>query len=295
MSKRDIENSLERLMEEISKKNFESKEDLNYFLKQMQGKKLDDLPKRKDNEGRSKDFVNQAYNQPVSRAKKLIKKALELDPNNVEAYNFLANTERDIDKAIYHYKKAIKAAEETLGKEYFKENKGYFWGLIETRPYMRAKSGLAGCYNIEGKIDKAIKIYRELLELNPNDNQGVRYMLSTLLLSKDDLSEFEKFIKSSEEEDNAVWNFNKALYSFKKYGHNAKSEKFLRDAHSKNKHVIDYMLNKKELPNTPPQYIGIGDENEAIAYVFDTWRVWEKTESALEWLVMFKLKRRKIN
>jgi len=72
------------------------------------------------------------------------------------------NTEKDLDKAMLMFEKAIKAGEKTLGKKFFKEKKGYFWGMIETRPYMRAKAGLADCLYAKKEVDKAIEIYEEI-------------------------------------------------------------------------------------------------------------------------------------
>ena len=71
------------------------------------------------------------------------------------------------------------------------------------------------------------------------------------------------FIKNNEEEDCAVWNYNNALYSFKKSGKTTKIDKILLIAYKSNEFVIDYMLWMKKMPNEQPQYIGRGDENEA--------------------------------
>ena len=295
MSRMNTEKDLARLMEEISKQDFESVEEINDFLKSMQGQSLKDLPERTDKKGRSQDLVYEAYEQPVSKAKKLIKQALELDPNNADAYNYLASIEKDIDKAIKMFEKAIKAGEKKLGKKFFKEENGYFWGMIETRPYMRAKAGLADCLYAKKEIDKAIEIYEEMLELNPNDNQGIRYLLSTLLLTKKDLTRYKSFIEKTEDEDCAVWNYNNALFHFKKSGRTTKSEKVLLKAFNSNGFVIDYMLGNKKMPNEQPQYIGRGDENEAVSYVNGAWPIWENTEEALDWLYEFKQKRLKMN
>jgi tetratricopeptide (TPR) repeat protein len=294
-SKMNTEKDLAKLMEEIKKQDFQSTDDLKNFLDNLMGQSLDDLPERTDNKGRSQDLVFEAYEQTVTKGKTLVKQALKLDPDNADAYNYLASKEKDIDKAITLYEKAIKAGEKTLGKHFFKENKGHFWGIMETRPYMRAKAGLADCFYTKKEIDKAIEICEELLELNPNDNQGIRYLLSAFLLGKDDLTKFETFIKNSEDEDSAVWNFNNALYHFKKSGRTKKAEKVLLSATRRNGFVIDYMLGIKEMPDEQPQYVGIGDENEAIAYVSGSWAIWDKTEDAFEWLYDFKQKRLKMN
>ena len=293
-SKMDIENQLARLMEEIDKQGFENVDQINEFMKNMQGKSLDDLPMRTDKKGRSQDLVSEAHSLPTSKGKKLVKQALELDPNNVDAYNYLADLERDVDKALKLYKKAVEAAERSLGGEFFKENKGHFWGLIETRPYMRAKAGLAACYYAKEKADKAIEIYEELLELNPNDNQGVRYVLSTLLLGENNLSKYEVFVKTFDE-DNAAWNFNNALYHFKKSGQSPKSDKALLKAYNSNKFVLDYLTGSKEMPHELPQYIGRGDESEAINYVANAWEIWMKTYGALRWINNFRSKHKRVN
>ena len=289
------EKELSKLMEEIKKQGFETTDEVHNFLKNMQGQSLNDFPERTDEKGRSQDLVFEAYEQPVTKGKKLVKQALELDPNNADAYNYLASIEKDIERAIKMFEKAIKAGEKTLGKKFFKEERGYFWGMIETRPYMRAKAGLADCLYAKKEVDKAIEIYEEMLELNPNDNQGIRYLLSTLLLSQNDLSKFKLFIENSEEEDCAVWNYNNALYLFKKSGQTAKSDKELLKAYKSNGYVIDYMLGIKEMPVELPQYIGRGDENEAISYVNDAWTIWDKSGDALDWLYKFKQKRLTMN
>ncbi len=291
----NTERDLLKLMEEIKKQGFETTDEINDFLKNIQGQSLDDLPARTDKKGRSQDLVFEAYEQSITKGKKLVNQALELDPNNADAYNYLASIEKNIEGAIKMFEKAIKAGEKTLGKKFFKEEKGYFWGMIETRPYMRAKAGLADCLYAKKEVDKAIEIYEEMLELNPNDNQGIRYLLSTLLLSQNDLTKFKLFIENSEEEDCAVWNYNNALYLFKKSGQTEKSDEELLKAYKSNGYVIDYMLGIKEMPAELPQYIGRGDENEAISYVNGAWPIWDKSGNALDWLYKFKQKRLTMN
>ena len=160
---------------------------------------------------------------------------------------------------------------------------------------MRAKAGLADCLFAKNRLNAAIDIYKEMLELNPSDNQGVRYLLSTLLLGKKDLSDYESFIKKHPDEDCALWQYNNALYHFKKRGKSTKREKELLKYYKFNPHVVDYMLGMKEIPNEPPHFIGRGDENEAVAYIFDAIHTWGKTDGALSWMFEFVRERRKMN
>lgn len=213
-----------------------------------------------------------------------------MDPNNADAYNYLATTEIDIDKSIEQYKKAIELGEKVLGKKFIDEERGRFGEMIETQPYMRAKTGLADCLYAKNEVDKAIEIYEELLELDADDNQGIRYYLSTLLLGIEDLTKFERFIDENQVEDCAVWNYNNALYSFKKLGQTTKNEKILLQAYKSNEFVIDYMLGNKEMPEDLPEYIEQGDENEAIAYANGARLIWNMTNGAFDWIKNFKQK-----
>ena len=294
-SRLDTENALAKLMQEIDKHDFENIDQVNEFMKSMQGKSLDDLPESTNDKGRSQELVIQAHDVTPAKGKQLIKQALELDPDNADAYNYLASLETDVDKALAVYRQAVEAGERSLGEKFMKKNKGHFWGLIETRPYMRAKAGVADCLYAKNRMNAAVEVYREMIELNPNDNQGVRYLLSTILLGKIDLSDYESFIKKYEGEDSAVWLYNNALYHFKKMGKSAKSDTELMKAYKFNAYVMDFMLGLKELPQEMPQFIGRGDENEAAAYIVDAIHTWGKTEGALDWMFEFLMERKKVN
>lgn len=83
-------------MDEINKHGFENVDDISDLLKSFQGQSLDDLPKRTDKKGRSRDLVFEAHEQPVKKGKELVKQALELDPNNADAYNYLASIRQNL-------------------------------------------------------------------------------------------------------------------------------------------------------------------------------------------------------
>lgn len=70
----------------------------------------------------------------------LAHQALATSPNCADAYVLLAEEEADsLARAAKYYRQGLEAGERALGAEYFTENKGNFWGLLETRPYMRAR------------------------------------------------------------------------------------------------------------------------------------------------------------
>ena len=66
-----------------------------------------------------------------------------------------------------------------------------------------------------GGRDRAVNQLQYLLELNPNDNQGVRYVLMSRLLELDRLDEAQELFDFYDEEFSADWLFSKLLLSIK--------------------------------------------------------------------------------
>jgi len=104
----------------------------------------------------------------------------------VDALHMLAEIESKWQRDfVIGVKKAIEAGRRDLGEEYSRENKGHFWAMIETRPFMRAMGALAeSLADNEYHLDEAIAVHEEMLDLNPSDNQGIRYGLLGCYLAK---------------------------------------------------------------------------------------------------------------
>lgn len=73
-----------------------------------------------------------------------------------------------------------KAAEPLEEKGCFEREKGMFWGVIETRPYMRVRREYLASLIECGMMQLAIEECQQLLELCEGDNLGVRYTLMHL-------------------------------------------------------------------------------------------------------------------
>ncbi len=66
-----------------------------------------------------------------------------ISPLCADAYNLLADEAATPAEARDLYLRGLEAGELALGPEDFEEYGGQFWGFLETRPYMRARHGLA--------------------------------------------------------------------------------------------------------------------------------------------------------
>lgn len=152
----------------------------------------------------AQELAFDAWEEPA-RLKRIVlaKKALRISPYCTDAYNILAKETEDIAECVNLYTQGVEVGQKAFGKKFFKENEGYFWGLTETRPYMRAMEGLADCLREQSERQKAIEICHEMLRLNPNDNQGIRYLLINWLIAESAFEVAEKII--SDYPENSVF------------------------------------------------------------------------------------------
>ena len=86
----------------------------------------------------------------------LAKRALDISELCADAHVLLAEeAAKTLVEARRHYEAAA-AGERALGPRAFERDAGHFWGLLETRPYMRARAGLAKCLWAAGERAAAI-------------------------------------------------------------------------------------------------------------------------------------------
>jgi tetratricopeptide (TPR) repeat protein len=215
----------------------------------------------------------------------LARKALQQSPDCADAYVLLAEEEaRSLGAALKYYEEGVAAGERALGKRAFKEDVGHFWGLLETRPYMRARQGLANTLWQMGRKEEAQAHFRELLRLNPNDNQGVRYSLLNLLLEMNEDDKARALIKQYDEDGMAEWMYTKALLAFRKGGAGRQANAALAAALEGNPYVPKYLTGKKRIPAHLPDYMGFGDESEAAHYASGYLHHWRRTPGVIDWL-----------
>ncbi|HLE28045.1 MAG TPA: hypothetical protein VI793_08005 [Anaerolineales bacterium] len=235
---------------------------------------------------KAQEMMYRAFDEanPAKRIS-LAHKALATSPNCADAYVLLAEEEADtVARALGYYQKAVEAGERALGPDYFQHEAGYFWGILETRPYMRARFGLASSLWRLGRRDEAAAHFRDMLRLNEGDNQGVRYLLAGLLLEMDRDAELLKLLKQYKDDWSSVWTYTWALVEFRQSGPGKKADSRLKQALKQNAHVPAYLTGQKRIPNRMPDYIGVGDEREAAAYAGDHLNHWRRTAGAVAWL-----------
>lgn len=195
----------ERMLKELNKflqeANPKDEADLNALMKQFN--QMDHS--RKPGDLDSYDLLEQAqYADTREERIRLAKKAMKMDPDNIEAEFMVRSGEaKDMDSLLSIYPELIEKSFKILSKQGItrRKDKGEFYSLIETRPLMRIYLAYIQSLLNVGRFGKAMHICEEVLKLNENDNMGVRYILMSLYAFFEDTKKAEALAERFEQED----------------------------------------------------------------------------------------------
>ena len=221
----------------------------------------------------------------TGQAVSIAKKALKISPLCADAYGVLARAASNApDKRIDLYERAVRAAEYSLGPDFTEEYAPHFWGFLETRPYMRARQGLAHALWEEGRVPEAIEHAQHMIELNPNDNQGIRYLLAGWLAEVADSAGLCALLEAYPDDESPFFTYAAALDAYRSKGKGAAARKAAKKAIESNAHVPG-MLAGRTKPPKDMGYYSPGKPSEA-AYVVDGLHfAWHSSPGAVDWLL----------
>jgi uncharacterized protein YecA (UPF0149 family)/transcriptional regulator with XRE-family HTH domain len=279
-----MERHLREMERELEGKDFKDAEEINQYLNEenlQPGKVSAPLT----DQDKAQELLFDAYETHGKKRRKLVEKALKLDPNNPDAYNILAEEAETFEGAQAMYYQGMIRGEKAFGEVFFRENNGHFWGIASTRSYMRSKFSYAQLLHQDSKLEDAIKHYKELLELNEMDNQGVRFSLFEVYVETNRIAKAKQLLERYPEEaisTNSL--YNKLLLELLEHGPTSNAKNLLNEAMNQNKHVPDYLLSENPMPKESPAFFQLGDKSEAIIYVEQFGQLWSKKDKLLSWL-----------
>jgi len=179
---RETEKVLRELHKVMEEQEFNNEADLNEFLSQFMQEHNANLGKKKDMD--AYDYLEMAEGAlDAKEAIKYAKKALKADPYCLDAEMIIATAKAgNMEELKKNIEKVICKGEEQLAKKNIskEEDAGHFYGIFETRPYMRVRKEYLDLLIAQGRYRHAIREAEELIRLNENDNLGVRYRLMAL-------------------------------------------------------------------------------------------------------------------
>lgn len=215
------------------------------------------------------ELLEEAENaKTMKEAKRLAKKAFETSDACFDAKLFLADIEENSLKSNKILDEGLEFEKKRLEKEgYFdKEKIGRFYGIFETRPYIRGLYTKASNLCNDGKYKRAIEVCKEILKLNENDNTGSRYLLMALYAIIED----EKFmldLYKKYKENNLEMLFPMFVLYYKKED-DVKARKYLDMINKGNKHFIKFFKGNMKLEeDIMPGYYSRGNASEVFMYM----------------------------
>lgn len=232
-------------------------------------------------------FENATFAKTPAEARNLLEQALELDPNNIGIMEELLEVLGLIPEAeIKVLRKMILLAETLLGKKVIKQAKGELWYVGEARPYMRLRDRYAHKLLECGQLMDACREWHALIELNRNDNLGVRYHMLCGLLAMGMLKQVKAMYKLFDEADlHTVFAWGKVLMHLIE-DDEARAVEALDRARKQNPYTEKFIVGKGKYPKRPLDSYMPGDISEAQMYAIPLEFAWSKHPKAMGWLLM---------
>ena len=154
----------------------------------------------------------------------------------------------------------------TKEKYFDKENIGDFYGIFETRPYIRGLVTKAEYLLEDGKLNQAKNICKEVLRLNNSDNIGTRYLLMAIYATLEEEKDMIKLYKKYPEENLEMLFPLFALYY--KLGNDKKAIEYLKRIDKCNPEFVKYFNGTlKPDKDVRPGYYRRGDSSEVFMYI----------------------------
>lgn len=227
----------------------------------------------------AQEICYQAFNTFGRRRVQLAREALACSADCADAFVILAEQSGTREAELENYRQGVAAGRRAMGEEFFQESVGHFWGISSSRPYMRALFGVALTLDRMGQMETAVEHWLEVLRLNPNDNQGARYLLLSRLMRLGRDADAARLLKAYDEES-ANWAYSRALLAFRLSGRSLTAERELRDAIRCNPHLPP-LLADDAMP--VPNYYSPGSLDEALVAAEELRPAFEATEGAVDW------------
>jgi len=214
-------------------------------------------------------------------AESLLRRALEIDPHNIDAQVLLLSATKPEEEA-QHLRQIVRDAEEHLGPDFFTTRRGQFYVDPETRPYLRARQALMVALGAAKDFGAAIEEGEGLLELVPEDPLGVADYLAGYYLAADQPEQALDLMDNRfAGEEGPVFQYARMI-AHHRLGHSDEAEEALEEALQANPFVFPILLgvlNAEEIaeemsPGTPGQGLYV------IGALYDAML---RHEAAMEW------------
>lgn len=214
------------------------------------------------------ELLERAENAKTKKqAIKLAKEAYDMCPDCFDALLFQVELEENSIKRDKLLNEGLDFEKNRLEEEgYFdKDNISHFYGIFETRPYIRGLYSKAYYFMADGKLKQARDICLEIIKLNESDNLGARYLLMAIYACLEEEKEMLKLYKKYQEESLEMLFPQFVLYY--KLGKVEEAKVLLKRINKANPHFIKFFKGTIRINDDIPHgCYSIGDSSEVIMY-----------------------------
>lgn len=216
---------------------------------------------------------------------------IEIFPEHFDAILHLGNVYEDGDqyyKARECYISAFKIAYSLIPDNYNPETELLEWSFMENRPVLRTFHNFGLMLMNENNFKEAIEIFNFIINSNPNDNQGIRYLLGECYFALKKPNEFLNLTKLYPDDYSIDFMYGKVLAYFQ-IGKKKQAEKFLDIASKEFPNGIIELLKKRHIfPKNEFEEslygFPVGSKIEAYDYWMRTKAFWKENPTVFDFL-----------
>ncbi len=232
-------------------------------------------------------LMNEGYSD---KSEGLFRLIIEESPEHIDAYHHLALLllyRKNAKEAFRLWMKAV-----GIGKRCFPIKEFIFgkdlleWDYPDNRPFLSASESLGLLLYNMGEVKEALKIFHNILSINPNDNQGIRSLAVQAHFNLNQPEEILKICDSYRRDIMADTLYGRPLALIQK-GKKDQAERHLKEA-IQLLPLIAKELTKKR--HRPPKdflkagYTTLGGPDKAYDYWRRFGKVWKDTEGAIDFM-----------
>jgi len=239
----------------------------------------------KSNNEMFNNCIEHLNDEEYRTGKTCLERLLDLCPNHIEARNHLATLydgEGDQERALELRKENVDIGRKALPEDFGEEDE-LPWGFTQNRPFLRALQGLGLLHLENGDVDEALSTFEENLSYNPNDNQGIRGLLTEVYLEKGLLDKVVELRKKFPDDAMPAITYGYALALFKKGEREKATEELKGAVEGLPKVAKELLKNDHEEPDRiMPGTVSFGGWDQA----YDHWDAFGEywCEDELKWL-----------
>jgi tetratricopeptide (TPR) repeat protein len=283
--RRALERGIAEIQRFMSTQEFESAEQLEAAIREkFTGRSIDEFPSTAQTPlEAAQELAYRAFDASGRMRVKLARQALAVSPDCADAYGILAERSTNPEKIRKLLEQGIAAGERAIQSVGIEGN-AIEWADVRCRPYLRMRFAYAVSLSGFGETDAAISHLEELLRIDEEDHQGVRYRMMRHLLEEKRDGEAIAVLDRFPQDVSSMWPYARALLAYRAAGDTPQANDLADRAIKTNPFVWKFLAGTQRLEEDIPDDVERGSRGEAIAVAQDLLDPWEETPGACEWI-----------